>query len=336
MFQSLHASRRLSLSAPGTGAEDPGGPMGGGGAASFVGDRPLPSSTAREAIEKKLDPAPADSGKEKAGEPEPKPEEKAAPGEPAKKETPAPPDSEAARKAAEKGKETPPAKKEEPPTPPAAADTTEKRLRDTQAALHKAIAEGKSSAEKLAELQAKLDLVTKYVDMDKLTAHEKEQAEKLLDEPVTLRQLQESLSKIKPESTPAEQPAAGASPEEIRKDQEAWVGKYLESHPHMAPHFESRAAVGVAQKIGAEHPDWTLDQIGEEVSKHFLDLESGIEKRVSERLTKTRTSLSEAGTPQAGSGTPAGSTPEDETPDTAGAEVARRRAVLAGQRRFLN
>lgn len=320
--------RRLSLSPPGTGVDEP------GGAASFGGDRPLPSKAARQEIEDKI--APADSGEKK---------EEGAPGAEPKKETPPEPakaaDSEDPTKVKPKAEEPAPAKTKEegaPVTPTPGGDTTEKRLRDTQAALHKAIAEGKTTSAKATELQAKLDLVTKYVDMDKLSEHDKAQAEKLMDEPVTLRQLQETLSKLqtpKEEKPSEESTPAGTSPEDLKKDQEVWVGKYLDSHPHMKPHFESRAAVGVAQKVGADHPDWTLDQIGEEVSKHFLELESGIERKVSERLTKTRESLAEGASPSAGAGTPGGSSPEDTTPDTPGGEVARRRAVLAGQRRFL-
>lgn len=324
--------RRLSLSTPGTGEDETGGPTGGGGAASFGGDRPLPSKAAREEIENKV--MPPDSGK---------PSEEGAPAAEPKKETPPGPaspvpDSEDPTKGKPKAEEPAPAKKEDTKPPVSPPDTTEKRLRDTQAALHKAIADGKTSSAKLTELQAKLDLVTKYVDMDKLSEHDKAQAEKLMDEPVTLRQLQETISKLQTphEEKPTEETPSGISPEDLRKEQEKWVGNYLENHPHMKPHFEAGAAIGVAQKIGAEHPDWTLDQIGEEVSKHFLGLESGIERRVSERLTKTRESLSEGASPSAGTGTPVSSTStEDTTQDTPGGEVARRRAVLAGQRRFL-
>jgi len=293
----------LTLAEPGSE-----GGSGGGGApeAPVVGLPPLPSAASREKIYDASDAAPATD---------------APPAETDKKETPPAKDSE--KTDAGKGKEKADAEgtKADP----------EKRIKDTQAAFHKTREDLAVERKEKAELKAKLDLVAKHVDLDKLTEYDKTQAEAELDQPLTKRDLKAKEDAEAKARAEAERTRIDAAEKEAT---DKFVEKFVTDNPHVKPHLDSGAAKGVwevaATRIWNENPEISKQELLEkaaiEVADHFRKLDANTRKEVAKELTTRRESLDQGRTPASG-GAPSGGSEEDDATDSPQAEFARRNAI---------
>jgi hypothetical protein len=302
MFKNL----LLTLAEPGS---EGGG--GGGGEPDSIpsGLPPLPSVSARERIYEHADAAP-NSGTEGETAPAAAPDSTPKPPEP-------PPDS-------AKGKEPIPA----PPKADASDPVAEKRVKDAQAALTVKSQEAAVERKAREAAEAKLAKVGKYVDLDKLEAHDKEEAEKDKDRPVTVRDLEALKANPAPTPPPEERPSTLDG-----ETREKFLTDYYGRNAHVRPYAESGEAYGVflkeAERLGPEIaalPELEqLQRIGEAVATHFRTKDATREKEIAERLNTSRTRIGLGTTPASG-GAP-GTGEADDPGDDPGAEIARRNAL---------
>jgi hypothetical protein len=268
----------------------------------------LPSASARERIYEHADAAP-NSGTDGAETPPAAPE--------ATPKPPASPDSAKAKDSAPA-----PAKGEGTPDPVA-----EKRVKDAQAAFTKGQQDLAAERKARKEAEAKIAKVSKYVDMEKLDVHDKEESDKELDQPVTKRDL-EALKAAPP--PPEDAPSASTLDSETRQK---FLDDYYTKNAHVKPYADSGEAYGVflkaAERLGPEIAGLSeLDQlakIGEAVSTHFRTKDSEREKAIAERLNTKRSNIS-AGGGLDSAGAPGTGEAEDVGDDPA-AEVAHRKAA---------
>ena len=193
-----------------------------------------------------------------------------------------------------KKEEAPPAKPDsEPPKPP--EDPLEKRFKDTQAAFHKTTEDLAREREARESLQKKIDLVSKYVDWDKLTEHEKQAELEKANQPVTHAELAE-MERQKAEKDERERLAASAADRE--KADAEYRDAYRKKHPHVIPYLADGSARGVALAIAQAEPNLSVEEVGEKVAEHFRTFEENIRKRIAEDLNTRKESLDGAGPPK--------------------------------------
>ena len=299
MFKNL----LLTLAEPGSE-----GGSGGGGTPPESGLPPLPSTSARERIYEHADAAP-NSGTDGAETPPAAPD--------ATPKPPASPDSAKAKDSAPA-----PAKGEGTPDPVA-----EKRVKDAQAALTKANQTLADERKARAAAEAKVAKVSKYVDMEKLDVHDKEESDKELDQPVTKRDL-EALKAAPP--PPADAPSGSTLDPDTRQK---FLDDYYTKNAHVKSYADSGEAYGVflkaAERLGPEIAGLSeldqLSKIGEAVSEHFRTKDAERERQIAERLNIKRSNIS-AGGGLDSSGAPGTGEAED-IGDDPGAEIAHRNAM---------
>lgn len=230
-----------------------------------------------------------------------------------------------------KKEEAPPAKPDsEPPKPP--EEPLEKRFKDTQTAFHKSQEQLRVVGEARESLQKKIDLVSKYVDWDKLTEHEKTAELEKANQPVTHAELAE-MERQKSEKEERERTDKAVS--EATEAEQKFLVSFRTKHPHVVPYIESGAARGVALAIATADPNLNLEEIGEKVATHFKTLEEGIRKRVADELNTRKESLDGAGPPKSSGTMPdegGGDRPADYT---TGGEISERKARLTRQRTLI-
>jgi hypothetical protein len=302
----------LSLAEPGT--EGDGGSGGGGEAhapASAVG--PLPASSAREKIYEAAD-------SQAAGADVPAEGDKATPDATPPKE----PSKEPQKDSAPDGKPKSPGKDTKPDDP------AEKRIKETQRAFHQKSEEAAKERKAREEAEAKLKMVEKYVDFQKLEEYDKAEEEKRLDQPLTRRDLEE-IAKAKEEKTADDSLSSPISEEDSQKFLDDYYGK----NKHVIPYVESGEAYGVflktAEKMGPElqgiSPLEQLERIGKAVSDYFLQRDKEREKQIAERINTRRSAIS-LGESLPSAGKPRGDDPDD-VGDDPKTEVSRRQSIRA-------
>jgi len=203
----------------------------------------------------------------------------------------------------------------------------EKRVKDAQAAFTKGQQDLAAERKARKEAEAKIAKVSKYVDMEKLDAHDAEELDKELDQPVTKRDL-EALKAASPPTEDA--PSASTLDSETRQK---FLDDYYTKNAHVKPYADSGEAYGVflkaAERLGPEIAGLSeLDQlakIGEAVSSYFRTKDAEREKAIAERLNTKRSNISVGGGLDS-AGAPGTGEAEDVGDDPA-AEVAHRKAA---------
>jgi phosphoglycolate phosphatase-like HAD superfamily hydrolase len=246
---------------------------------------------------------------------------------------------EAPDSASEPKEEVPPKKDEAPPAKPdsaASAPLTEdeaiKRWKDTQASYTKNQQVLAEERQKRESLQKQIDMVSKYVDMDKVVEHDKQAELEKGGQPVTHAELAE-MERQKSEKEEAARLEADKTVRE-QADNE-YRDAYRKKHPHVLPYLADGSARGVALAIAQADPTLTVEEVGERVATHFRTYEDTIRKRIANELNTRKESLDGAGAPS-----PRGSMPEEgggETPAdySASGELAERKARLSRQRTLI-
>lgn len=221
------------------------------------------------------------------------------------------------------------------PTPPTAEQIEEKRIEDTQRAYHQSQEELKAEREKNAKLQAQIDLAAKYVDFDKLTEHDKREVLKRLEQPVTVKDLEDLKKDLTSKSSPPETPAPDGGLPVNPEDRKAYLEKYLNENPHLIPYAKSGELGGVAVAIARANPELSVEEVGKRASQYFKDRDDQIRRKTEEDLTARKEALGGAGAPRAAQPFP--ETPAEEGPiDTsAAAEVSSRHERLRRQRQLI-
>lgn len=305
MERDLFSRFRLTLA-----DADAGGGSGGGGGMTppevETGTPPLPGFGARASIYAKVDPKP-----DSTDTPEGDTTDQTPPAQDQKKSDA--PVQDSAPKPEGEGTEGTPQDQE------GKKGKTDKRVADAQRMAHTKAEEARREREAREKAEAKLKLAEKYVDFEKLESFDKEQSAKDLDKPLTRRDLEEMKKPPQPDSK--------ADQEAEERAREKYLNDYYGKNPHVKPYVESGEAYGVflktAERLG---PEASLDEIGEEVAEHFRKVDAERERKIQERLTKSRKHITQGDAPRSG-GTPRGEDDEGPFVDDPKDEVSRRAAI---------